>query len=1015
MIIFNKDTERNNGRKDRAQDVRIDSLQSAVDELNADIAEIEITVENLSQSIDDKYAAQTQTLMSELNSRIQSLISNLEDFVNTAQVNADVGNFKNLYATVLSNLKNLTVDLVSVTGSASIAAATITSEEVTSSQIQTLQATTATISELTVTLLHLANISATNVTAEKVTADEVETDLLKADEARADVVKAKNITGKGWQTPIGTPDNTELLKITIPHYEGVIQLVTEDNEFSVTVFDNALIAWSEGAEYLFRVQRTSNSTELYLQNIGDTVNYQLVFIGSADTVTSTSEIVDKTGIRQNVLTLNGVYGVAEGGSGGGSSIVFVDIFPVEGEDGVIYVSKELGAKVWDNNKSELVPLTGTILQGAVQSNTANIGTLSDLTTTAVSDLVSAINEVDANTDTNTGAIATINGNDTGLSMREVAQNVAGNVYIPCGSVAFANLPALSGARIGDVYNVTDSFTTTSDFIEGAGHVIPSGTNVVVIDNNGVKKWDVFSMPIDISGFMTKVNPEGTGIFSMNRRPNSTAGNYSTTVGNNNIASGDGAFAEGGDCQSNGEYSHTEGYSSVANGQSAHAEGRLGTANGNYSHAEGQVSTASGNNSHAEGNHTTASGLSSHAEGNYTEASGDYSHAEGHYSTAEDSCAHAEGDHTEAKKNSSHAEGAGTVAATDFQHVQGKYNVIDSQHKYIDIVGYGGGDTQRRNIEATTLGGDKRLKGTVYVGCNDDSTGGTDLGTTANQALSLAQSFSHNIPRYVNGVLGKDITAYITDGTLWKRLNGIDGFMLFEDVYAGDYFQMSRAITCPDSYQGAVGSDWVTIAGINTLWGNGDSGINYNHFVMIPGKGEKGLQHFGKHAMNDTNTTTGGYYNSVMCQSVLGSVVSAGSTASGATINQQLYAEFGAHLKTTREFLSTAINTSGYNRLGAADGCSSNWAWQNQQAVLMSEVEAYGSVVWSSSGYDTGTAKVQLPLFRFSTAALNNRSAYYWLKDVASASLFCYVNGDGSARYSYAGGASNFVRPRFVLA
>lgn len=275
--------------------------------------------------------------------------------------------------------------------------------------------------------------------------------------------------------------------------------------------------------------------------------------------------------------------------------------------------------------------------------------------------------------------------------------------------------------------------------------------------------------------------------------------------------------------------------------------------------------------------------------------------------------------------------------------------------------------------------------------------------------------SHNIPRYVNGVLGKDITAYYNDGTLWKRLNGIDGFMLFEDVYAGDYFQMSRAITCLDSYDGTTGSDWVTIAGINTLWGNGDTGINYNHFVMIPGKGETGSQHFGRHAMNGSNTTTGGYYNSVMCQSVLGSVVSAGSTASGATINQQLYAEFGAHLKTTRELLSTAINTSGYNRFGAADGCSSNWAWQSQQAVLMSEVEAYGSVVWSSSGYDTGTAKVQLPLFRFSTAALNNRSAYYWLKDVASASRFCHVSYHGSASYGGAGNTDYFFRPRFVLA
>jgi hypothetical protein len=185
--------------------------------------------------------------------------------------------------------------------------------------------------------------------------------------------------------------------------------------------------------------------------------------------------------------------------------------------------------------------------------------------------------------------------------------------------------------------------------------------------------------------------------------------------------------------------------------------------------------------------------------------------------------------------------------------------------------------------------------------------------------------------------------------------------------------------------------------------------------MIPGKGEEGLQDFGRHAMNDTNTTAGGYVGSKMHTDVLGAVVSAGSTASGATINQQLYAEFGAHLKTTRELVTKAINATGYNRFGSATGCASDWEWISAQAILMSETECYGSIAWSSSGYDTGTAKTRLPLFMFSTAALNNKSGYYWLKDVASASLFCLVSGYGHANYSDAGRADRFVRPRFVLA
>lgn len=275
------------------------------------------------------------------------------------------------------------------------------------------------------------------------------------------------------------------------------------------------------------------------------------------------------------------------------------------------------------------------------------------------------------------------------------------------------------------------------------------------------------------------------------------------------------------------------------------------------------------------------------------------------------------------------------------------------------------------------------------------------------------NFSHNIPRNIP----KDITSYITDGTFYKRLNGTDGFELFDDIYVGDYIKMSRAITCPDSTNGTVGSQYVTIAGLDTMMYNGetDSYVNYHHAVMVPGQGFAGLQHFGRHAMNATNTTEGGYVASVMDQSVLGAVATEGSTASGATINQQLYAEFGSHLKTTDELLSNGINATGINRFGTADGCSNNWAWNMRQAVLMSEAEVYGSPIWSSSGYDTGIAKMQLPLFVHSRRAMNSRTSWYCLKDVASSSRFCVCNDTGSAYYSGAGNTWNGVRPRFIIA
>ena len=282
--------------------------------------------------------------------------------------------------------------------------------------------------------------------------------------------------------------------------------------------------------------------------------------------------------------------------------------------------------------------------------------------------------------------------------------------------------------------------------------------------------------------------------------------------------------------------------------------------------------------------------------------------------------------------------------------------------------------------------------------------------------ALGAMFIHNIPRLVP----KDITAYITDGTFWKRLAGTDGYALFEDIYVGDYFKMSRAISAYErtgQYQ-TIGSEYVTIADLDgAMWRGDINPINYHHAIMVAGKGtdmtEK--QHFGRSRMNSSDSTTSGYKSSEMNTATIGAVASSGSTAATASINQQLYAEFGAHLKTVREMISNSINASGYNRFGSAGGCSNGWEWISVQAILMSEIEVYGSVVWSSSGYDTGTANKPLALFQHSEIARNNRSAYYWLKDVTNSNSFCVAGGNNLAYYHKADGADFDVRPRFIIA
>lgn len=85
--------------------------------------------------------------------------------------------------------------------------------------------------------------------------------------------------------------------------------------------------------------------------------------------------------------------------------------------------------------------------------------------------------------------------------KEIADGI-GSIYKPAGSIAFESLPALSSDIQGNVYNITNDFTTTSDFVEGAGKSYPAGTNVVCIDTgSGVYKWDVLAGIVDLSGYV----------------------------------------------------------------------------------------------------------------------------------------------------------------------------------------------------------------------------------------------------------------------------------------------------------------------------------------------------------------------------------------------------------------------------------------------------------------------------------------------------------------------------------
>lgn len=95
-----------------------------------------------------------------------------------------------------------------------------------------------------------------------------------------------------------------------------------------------------------------------------------------------------------------------------------------------------------------------------------------------------------------------------------------SAIVPKGSKAFAGLtPAtdLAAANVGFMWNITDAFTTTADFAEGAGHSIPAGANVYVANVGTAEtpsyKYDIFQGMYDLSGYALKSEmsiTDGTG-------------------------------------------------------------------------------------------------------------------------------------------------------------------------------------------------------------------------------------------------------------------------------------------------------------------------------------------------------------------------------------------------------------------------------------------------------------------------------------------------------------------------
>ena len=276
------------------------------------------------------------------------------------------------------------------------------------------------------------------------------------------------------------------------------------------------------------------------------------------------------------------------------------------------------------------------------------------------------------------------------------------------------------------------------------------------------------------------------------------------------------------------------------------------------------------------------------------------------------------------------------------------------------------------VEGTDYQGPLGITGATagqYVEITSVDANGKPTGyaaATPSGAASLNAGAHNGV--YRGQYLGSSVTA-----AQWAAISA----GAFEDLYIGDYWTIGGI-----NYRIAAFDYWLR---------TGDTECTAHHVVIVPDTALYNAK------MNDSDVTTGAYIGSKMYSSNL------------ATAKTTINSAFGsAHILNHREHLQNAV-TNGYESAGT---------WYDSTVDLMNEKMVYGCDIFHSMSHGADWAnhytidKCQLPLFALDPSKIAIRASW-WLRDVASSTLFCSVYSNGVAAAANAS-ASYGVRPAFGI-
>ncbi len=363
-------------------------------------------------------------------------------------------------------------------------------------------------------------------------------------------------------------------------------------------------------------------------------------------------------------------------------------------------------------------------------------------------------------------------------------------------------------------------------------------------------------------------------------------------------------------------------------------------------------------------------------------------------------------------------GGGILVSRIYNYTQGKYQNINNTKVAILVDG-----KERDEIPARGLYKTK-------VKCTNDTTGNWDynewdlklnniteetkcnLEFTSNLSPEeYSELLEAGVNKRRNTYRGRNITDLYESGDLYTQISNCS----FDDIYVGDYIKTNKQDTAGTSHN----VTWL-IADLNNYLHSGYTDLTTCHATIIPAIPLENAQ------MNTPNTTGVVDPNLTLTTSDKQKRTDIGAYVGSKMKHETLPSVFDTYIKpvfeeeniiTYTNLLADQMEQSRSNQFGRTNGgASSGWAWYDSQVDLMSEVNVYGSTVWSSSGYDIGIDNRQYAIFQLKPEFINsygNQRFNYWLKAVADSTGFALVDNDGlanSGSASYSGG----VRPRFLI-